>query len=94
MPLDDLRGLDDPVLAILRDERVVVLEEHGLLGWHVMDPLRGTVLLRHQALRELYSGRGFELREESTATALLPLSQRAFGFARARAGDSWLGSCS
>ena len=84
---DELRFLEAPIVAVLADERVVVLQKRGARGWRMMDPLDGSRLVPDHELRDLFTGVGFELREEAHGGAPAPLARRITGFAGARLAD-------
>ena len=85
VPLDELRALDAPLLAVLEEEHVVVLESYGLRRWRVMDPLSVRRVVPHSELRRVFSGAGFEVRAAAVSSAA-PLGARLAGFARSKLG--------
>ena len=87
VPLDALRGLERPLLAVLRDGRVVVLERYRRSRWHAMDPLSGACVRAHAKLRDEYSGLAFEVRSESERSGAGSLGARLEALARDRSGD-------
>jgi ATP-binding cassette, subfamily B, bacterial len=87
VPLSELLAIEAPVLAVLTDGRVVVLESHGLRGWRVMDPLRGRLHVSNAKLRETFSGQAFEIKDESATFAVASLPERVGAFAHLRLGD-------
>jgi NHLM bacteriocin system ABC transporter peptidase/ATP-binding protein len=87
VPLAALRELNEPALAVTTEGRAVVLERRGVLGFYVMDPLRGRVRLSEQEMRTAFAGVGFEIRDAFTSAEVLSLPERVGDFARHRLGD-------
>jgi len=85
-PLGGLRNLDEPILAVLRDDRFVVLQRHAMQSLRVMDPIRGRHVIRDKELRDEFSGIAFELRDGAVARGG-SLVERVARFGAARAGD-------
>jgi ABC-type bacteriocin/lantibiotic exporter with double-glycine peptidase domain len=87
VPLAELRALDAPILAIVQEQNVIVLESRGLRGWRVMDPLRGRLVVPEDELQSAFTGTGFEVRDPSAVPTGASLPQRAALFARSRLAD-------
>ncbi len=87
VPLRELRALDAPILALMADDRAVVLEAHGPNGFRVMDPERGRRTVAEDELAASFSGTAFELRDPSLVPVSASLPRRAALFARSRLRD-------
>ncbi|HEX3771697.1 MAG TPA: ATP-binding cassette domain-containing protein [Polyangiaceae bacterium] len=86
----ELEHLEGPVVGLMADERIVVIERRPRGRFAVMDPTRATgaaTALRGPELARAFSGVALEVREDDDRGAGGSLPSRALAFARAHRGD-------
>ena len=78
---DDLRFIEGPILAMLKDRRAVIIERLRFRRWRLMDPLQGVYVIGDEALREQFTGAAFDIRADVFGATPTSFLQRIAAFA-------------
>lgn len=82
---NELAFASSPMIAMLEDERIVVVEPRPFGRLHVMDPVRGeSTVVKLAELARTFSGVAIEVRDDAATPTGATLPARAWWFAQSR----------
>lgn len=83
---NELAFASERMIALLEDERLVVVEPRPFGRFRIMDPVRGeSAVMKRAELARVFSGVALEVRDDAATPAGASLPARAWWFARSRA---------